>query len=115
MFIRADLINTWELVSVTDIAAGITTHGDANGILQAGGITTPTHVWNAPLTAVRSAFLDVTNFAINGSKFRCVRNAAAVGAFNLDVGGVKTLAAAGTWVDVEYDGTVWNVTASGSL
>lgn len=119
VFQRADLVNTWELISVTDADhIGITTHGDANGILQCGGISKLTHIWNTPLTAARTAFLDVTNFAVDGSKFRIIRTAAATGAFNLVIGATgKNIAASATgdWVDVEYDGAAWNVTASGAL
>jgi hypothetical protein len=57
--------------------------------------------------------LPSTNYI--GLKFRIVRAATATGAFNLVIGAVKTLTTAGTWADVEYDGTQYTLTASGTL
>lgn len=73
-----------------------------------------TQRFNTPLTAARTVTLP-TNKVFNGMKFRVVREAGATGAFNLAVGGIKTLSAAGSWVDVEHDGVAWRVTGAGSL
>jgi hypothetical protein len=74
-----------------------------------------TNCWQSPITANRTVTLSTTN-AVSGLKFRVVRGAAATGAFNLNVGtGPLKSLAAGQWCDVEYDGTVWRLTAAGSL
>lgn len=74
-----------------------------------------TQVWNAPLTAVRTAILSTTN-AYRGARFRIVRTAAATGASALNVGtGPLKALATGQWCEVEYDGSAWLLTAAGSL
>ncbi len=89
-----------------------------NGNLAAtiyAGTSARTQVWNTAITADRAVTLSTTN-AVNGSKFRVVRTAAATGAFNLNVGtGPLKALAAGTWCDVEYDGSAWFLSAYGSL
>lgn len=72
-----------------------------------------TQRWNSPLTTNRTLTLSTTG-GLTGDCFRVVRTAAATGAFNLSVGGLKNLAA-GQWCDVEFDGTAWVLTAFGSL
>ena len=78
------------------------------------GIDKPVQRFNAPLTANRTITLS-TSGASDGDEFRIVRTAAATGAYSLDVGGLKSLATAGTWCDVIFDGSSWAVAASGPL
>lgn len=73
------------------------------------------NVWATPLTADRAVAISTTN-AVRGAKFRVVRTATATGAYNLNVGtGPLKALTAGTWCDVEHNGTGWILTASGSL
>jgi hypothetical protein len=90
-------------------------NGDAAATLQAGA-NEQTQLWNTPLTADRAVTLATTSTP-NGSKFRIVRGSGATGAHNLNVGTgpLKALGSASTWVDVEYNGSAWIETASGSL
>jgi len=78
------------------------------------GVSPMVNTWATPLTADRAVSLNNTN-AVAGARFRIVRAASATGAYNLNVGGGLKLLAAGQWCEVEYDGTTWVVTASGSL
>ena len=77
-------------------------------------------LYNTPLTADRTVTLSVASNSrlgtggSNGGHFRVVRTAAATGAFNLSVGGLKNLAA-GEWADVHYNGSSFLLTAFGSL
>ncbi len=73
-------------------------------------------MWTAPLTADRSAGLSTAG-GYPGARFRVVRAAAATGAFSLDVGAgpLKALTEAGTWAEVEFDGSAWFLSASGAL
>jgi hypothetical protein len=89
--------------------------GNADGTLTVG-TSEPTALWNTALTADRAVTLSTTN-AANGDKFRIIRGASATGAFNLNVGTgpLKALGSASTWCDVEYNGSAWMLTASGSL
>lgn len=68
--------------------------------------------YSTTLTANRTITLPSTSVR-EGLRFRVVR--AAGGAFNLDVGGVKTLSSANTWCEVEYTGTTWVVIGGGNL
>lgn len=66
------------------------------------------------LTANRTITLASANTAVNGNRFRVVRTG--LGAFTLDVGGVKTIpAGTAAFVDVAYDGTAWRLVAYGTL
>jgi hypothetical protein len=65
------------------------------------------------LTANRVVTLSALN-AHRGAKFRVVRSG--LGAFTLDVGGLKVIpAATAAFVDVEHDGTAWRLAAYGVL
>jgi hypothetical protein len=86
--------------------------GDINATLTPFASFT-TNIWKSPLTANRTVTLSSTG-AVSGVKFRVTRTAASTGAFTLDVGGLKSLAA-GQWCDVEWDGAAWVLTAFGSL
>lgn len=74
-----------------------------------------TQRWATTLTADRAVALSTTG-AITGAKFRIVREAAATGAFNLNVGtGPLKALTAGQWCDVEYNGSAWGLSAYGAL
>ncbi len=103
--------DAWLIVSPS-VSAG---RGDAAAPLVAG-VDATTQRWSTPLTADRAVTLSTTGAKI-GDRFRIVRGAAATGAFNLNVGTgpLKALASAGTWCDVEFDGSAWFLSAYGSL
>lgn len=90
-------------------------NGDNSVTLNAAS-SAKTQRWNTALTAARTISLDTTTI-FKGAKFRIVREAGCTGAFNLNVGTgpLKALTTAGTWCEVEYDGTAWRLTAAGSL
>lgn len=87
------------------------------------GVNEPTQYFNTALTANKTVTLATsaanlgTVAQANGGKFRIVRTAASTGAFTLDIAhnaGTKSLAT-GQWADFEFNGTVWILTAAGSL
>lgn len=78
------------------------------------GSSAPVTIVNSALSATMTITLSTTD-ALAGDRFRIVRSAAATGAFNIDVDGLKTLTAASQWCDVEYSGSAWVLTAAGSL
>lgn len=85
--------------------------GDADVTLVAGD--DPYQQYATTLTANRTVTLDTTDF-INGDSFRIIRTG--LGAFTLDVGGLKTIASAtAAFVDVSFDGTAWILTGYGAL
>lgn len=86
--------------------------GDASVTLVVG-VDAPTQRFDTALTANRTATLSTTK-AGNGDRFRVVRTG--LGAFTLDVGGLKTIpSATAAFVDVEFDGTTWRLTGYGAL
>jgi hypothetical protein len=87
-------------------------HGDADATLIPLS-SFPSNYWRSPLTANRTVTLSSTN-AFSGCRFRVTRSAGATGSFDLNVGGLKILAA-GEWCDVEYDGSAWVLSAYGTL
>ena len=88
---------------------------DAGGTLTVTPTTSSsTQRLNAAITANRTVTLSSTGAAL-GTKFRFIRSSAATGAFNWDIGGLKTLTAASTWCDVEWDGSAYVLAATGSL
>lgn len=88
--------------------------GDA-GVTLTVATVSPTQRWNTPLTADRAVTLSTAS-AFTGAKFKIVRTAAATGAFNLNVGtGPLKALAAGTWCEVEYNGSAWMLTGYGTL
>lgn len=88
---------------------------DAGGTLTVTPTTSlSTQRLNAAITANRTVTLSSIGAAL-GTKFRFIRSSAATGAFNWDIGGLKTLTAASTWCDVEWDGSAYILTANGSL
>ena len=91
-----------------------TDNGDAAVTLTAGK-NALVQRWSTALTADRAVTLSTTG-AYTGASFRIVREATATGAFNLNVGtGPLKALAAGTWCDVAFNGTAWQVSAAGSL
>lgn len=86
--------------------------GDASVTLEAG-TDAPTQLFATDLTANRTVTLSGTG-AYHGARFRVVRTG--LGAFTLDVGGLKTIASAtAAFVDVEFNNTAWILTAYGAL
>jgi len=81
--------------------------GDADTTLTFGK-SASTQIYASPLTAPRTVTLSTIG-ALNGSRFRVVRQTTATGASGLSVGGLKTLAV-GEWCDVEFSGTAWILT-----
>lgn len=65
----------------------------------------------AELTADVTLTLDTVG-AVRGQTLRITRHSA--GAFNLDVGGLKSLAT-NQWADVTFNGTAWYLSAAGAL
>lgn len=94
-------------------ARGMSTdRGDTSQTLTVG-TDAPTQRWATTLTANRTVTLSTTG-AINGDRFRIVRTG--LGAFTLDVGGLKTIpSATAAWVDVEFTGSAWVLTGYGTL
>jgi hypothetical protein len=112
--------------TVTDYRAGLWgSHGPAERLSRVSadradtsqtltvGTDATTQRWATTLTANRTVTLSTTG-AINGDRFRIVRTG--LGAFTLDVGGLKTIpSATAAWVDVEFTGSAWVLTGYGTL
>ncbi len=77
------------------------------------GTSAKTQIYNSPITEGLVVTLSTTN-AFNGASFHIVRTAAATGAFNVSVGGLKNLAV-GQWCDVEFNNSAWFLSRFGSL
>lgn len=86
--------------------------GDA-GTTLTWGKSALTQVFATAIAAPRTVTLSTTG-AVNGAKYRIVRQATATGASAISVGGLKNLAV-GQWCDVEFNGTAWFLSAFGSL
>lgn len=74
---------------------------------------TMTRVLTAPITANRTVTLSTTS-AKNGQIARFTRTSASTGAFNWDIGGLKSLTV-GQWCEVGFDGSAWVLLQYGSL
>jgi hypothetical protein len=86
--------------------------GDANVTLTAT-LSEEVQRFATTLTVNRTVTLSTTQ-AHKGAKFRVVRTG--LGAFTLDVGGLKTIpSATAAFVDVAYDGTAWRLIGYGLL
>jgi len=86
--------------------------GDADVTLTVGS-SAPIQQYATTLTVNRTVTLSTTG-AVDGDSFRVVRTG--LGAFTLDVGGLKTIASAtAAFVDVSYDGSAWVLTGYGAL
>lgn len=68
---------------------------------------------NVPITANRAVNLSTAN-AYVGESIEFTRTAAATGAFNWSIGGLKNLAVS-TWCRVTFDGAAWYLAAYGAL
>jgi hypothetical protein len=100
---------TWWPIAVIAGVSG--DRGDADQTLTVGDH--PVQRWATTLTANRTITLSATG-AINGSTFRIVRTG--LGAFTLDVGGLKTIpSATAAFVDVAHNGSTWVLTGYGAL
>lgn len=92
--------------------AGQATKGNADVTLTAY-TDKITQRFTTTLTADRAVTLSTTG-AVEANRFKIARPA--TGAFNLNVGtGPLKALAAGTWCEVEYDGSAWQLVANGSL
>ena len=84
--------------------------GDANITLTAGQ-DAPVQRFATALTGNKTVTL---SGGTNGANFRVVRTG--LGAFTLDVGGLKTIpASTAAFVDVSHDGSAWQLTGYGTL
>jgi hypothetical protein len=87
-------------------------NGDVDVALTVG-TNEPIQLFETTLTANRTITLNTTD-AINGDTFRIVRTG--LGAFTLDVGGLKTMpSATAAFTDVSFNGTAWKLTGYGTL
>lgn len=73
----------------------------------------PIQIFSSALTANRTVTLSTTQ-AVRGAQFKVVRSG--LGAFTLDVGGLKTIpSATAAFVEVTYNGSAWVLTGYGTL
>lgn len=102
----------WALLEQAIHRAGVLSYGDVSPTLTAVSFGR-THVFNVALTANRTVTINTAGVR-DGERLRVVRSG--LGAFTLNVGGVRTLpASTAAWVDLEYNGTALIVTAYGTL
>jgi hypothetical protein len=86
--------------------------GDVSVTLECGKDAV-TQLFSTTLTANRTVTLD-TDLAFRGDRFRVVRTG--LGAFTLNVGGLKTLpSGVAAFAEVEFNGTSWVLTGYGLL
>ena len=86
--------------------------GDAGATLT-WGVSDHYQRWATTLTGNRTVTLSSTG-AVNGAWFWVTRTG--LGAFTLDVGGLKTIpSATAAWVLVVHDGTAWRLMGYGTL
>lgn len=113
---RADLDGAWTLVGLSSLPNSVSADKGNAGATLTVGSSEQTNVWNTAITADRAVTLSTTG-AYNGAKFRIVRTANATGSFNLNVGTgpLKAMGTAGSFCEVEYDGSAWVLTAYGTL
>lgn len=109
---------SWGYVAAVG-GGNVVTAGDEDKTLAvaagaSSSIDRTTLLFGTALTAARTVTL-TTAQAHAGMVWRIVRQAAATGAFAIDVGGLKSLAAAGEWCEVTFNGSAWVLTAYGSL
>jgi len=104
---------TWDVLSSRGEQHGMTPVGDAAATLTPGTSRSVLY-YNAPITADRTVTLSTTGAWV-GCRFKVVRSAACTGAYNISVGGKKTLTTAGEWAEVTYYGSAWYLTGYGTL
>lgn len=102
----------WGLLDQAIHRAGMIYWGDVSTTLVAADFGR-THVFGTTLTANRTVTITTTGLR-DGDRLRVARTG--LGAFTLNVGGLRTIAASTAgWVDLEYNGTALVVTAQGAL
>jgi hypothetical protein len=101
---------TW--IALGQVPFVFANQGDVSATLTVGSSFTSNY-WTDPLSANRTVTLSTTG-AVSGARFRITRASSSSGAFTLDVGGLKSLAT-GEWCDVEFDASVWRLSAFGLL
>lgn len=86
------------------------------GVTLTVGSSSKTQIWATAITADRAVALSTVG-ASSGDYFRIVRKSTATGAFNINVGTgpLKAMGTAGSFCDVEFDGTAWFLSAYGTL
>lgn len=105
------LVNTATRTLATLTPSVSADRGDTSPTLDMGSETTQR--FDTTLTVNRTVTLPSSN-AFKGAKFRVVRTG--LGAFTLDVGGLKTIpSATAAYVDVEYNGSAWQLAGYGAL
>lgn len=86
--------------------------GDA-AVTLVTGVDAANQRFATALTANRVVTLDTAS-AYAGARFRVIRTG--LGAFTLDVGGLKTIpSGTAAFVDVVHDGTAWRLAGYGTL
>lgn len=111
---RGESVPKWRYLSrsLEPLWAVSTDRGDASVTLTPGQ-DEPMQQFGTALTANRTITLATTN-AVEGMWWRIVRTG--LGAFTLDVGGLKTLpSATAAWAEVVYDGGAWKLAGYGTL
>jgi hypothetical protein len=127
-FLRGD--KTWQAIAINDVTglssslSGLSSAAAAKLSIPAiqtittdaaatvsPSVTNTTVLHTGTLTANRTVTLSTAGVT-TGSVIRVVRTG--TGAFSLTIGGLKALAT-NTWCDVVFNGTVWQLTAYGTL
>ena len=108
--IVAELVKTQQaLYNLNTISAN---RGD-NAVTLVAGTDEAIQIFSTALTANRAITLSTTN-AVKGDRFRIVRTG--LGAFTMDVGGLKTLpSATAAFAEVMFNGTAWVLIGYGTL
>ena len=113
-FFYGRLGSAWHTLSNPNIIGIATVPDDANATFTFSPLVSR---WNqrlnVPITANRTVTLS-TSFAQQGTEATFTRTAASTGAFNWDIGGLKSLTA-GQWCKVGYDGSAWVLLQFGGL
>ena len=106
-----DVLGGGNVVTAGDVASTLA----VSGVRATSSLDKSVLLYNAPITADRAVALTVAG-AYAGMSWRIVRQAAATGAFNVNVGtGPLKALGIGDWCDVTFDGTAWVLTAFGAL
>jgi hypothetical protein len=104
---------TWATFASANQMSSLSVVGDADATITPLS-SRNVQYFNTALTTNRTVTLSTTG-AYNGLRFRVVRTAAATGASTIDVGGLKTLTAAGQWCEVVYNGSAYVLIGYGTL
>lgn len=92
--------------------------GNANKTVTS--ITEEVIIYDTAISAARTITLPAASTDNNGVRYRVVRTANCTGAFNLNINDsaaalIKALAAASAWAEVQSNGTIFRLTANGTL